>query len=47
LEIGALTARGGIRALRVVWTLADLAELTRPGIDEITEALEFRDRRTG
>lgn len=47
LEIGALSAQGRIRALRVAWTLADLAELTRPGIEEITEALEFRDHRTG
>jgi magnesium chelatase family protein len=45
LEIGALSARGGVRALRVAWTLADLASLGRPGRDEITQALEFRDRR--
>jgi magnesium chelatase family protein len=45
LEIGALSARGGVRTLRVAWTLADLAGLARPGIEEIAEALEFRDRR--
>lgn len=46
LEIGALSARGGVRTLRVAWTLADLAGLIRPGRDEITEALDFRDRRS-
>jgi magnesium chelatase family protein len=45
LDIGALTARGGVRTLRVAWTLADLAGLARPGLEEITEALAFRDRR--
>jgi magnesium chelatase family protein len=45
LEIGALSARGGVRTLRVAWTLADLAGLARPGVEEIAEALEFRDRR--
>jgi magnesium chelatase family protein len=45
LEVGALSARGGVRTLRVAWTLADLAGLARPGLKEITEALEFRDRR--
>lgn len=45
LEIGALPGRGHVRTLRVAWTLADLAGLARPGRDEITEALEFRDRR--
>ncbi|GAB3448846.1 hypothetical protein GCM10027436_42680 [Actinophytocola sediminis] len=45
LENGAMSGRGWVRALRVAWTLADLAGLVRPGRDEITEALEFRDRR--
>lgn len=44
LENGAMSGRGWVRALRVAWTLADLAGLVRPGRDEITEALEFRDR---
>jgi len=42
LENGAMSGRGWVRALRVAWTLAGLV---RPGRDEITEALEFRDRR--
>jgi magnesium chelatase family protein len=46
LEIGALSARGSVRTLRVAWTLADLAGLARPGRDEITVALDFRDRRS-
>jgi magnesium chelatase family protein len=46
LEIGALSGRGGVRTLRVAWTLADLAGLIRPGCDEIVEALEFRDRQS-
>lgn len=46
LEMGAVSGRGWVRTLRVAWTLADLAGLARPGRDEITEALEFRDRRT-
>jgi magnesium chelatase family protein len=45
VEIGAVSGRGWVRTLRVAWTLADLAGLVRPGRDEITEALEFRDRR--
>jgi magnesium chelatase family protein len=46
LEIGAVSGRGRVRTLRVAWTLADLAGLARPGHDQITEALKFRDRRT-
>lgn len=45
LDKGAVTGRGAVRTLRVAWTLADLAGLDRPGRDQITEALEFRDRR--
>lgn len=46
LDRGAVTGRGAVRTLRVAWTLADLAGLDRPGREQITEALEFRDRRT-
>jgi magnesium chelatase family protein len=46
LDLGTITARGADRCLRVSWTLADLAGLDRPGRDQISEALEFRDRRT-
>ncbi|NIG64447.1 YifB family Mg chelatase-like AAA ATPase [Microbacterium sp. Be9] len=42
LERGALTLRGYDRVLRVAWTMADLAELDRPGIDEVGRALLLR-----
>ncbi|WP_240750642.1 magnesium chelatase subunit ChlI family protein [Microbacterium sp. K27] len=42
LERGALTLRGYDRVLRVAWTMADLAELDRPGIDEVGRALHLR-----
>lgn len=44
LSKGVITARGADRALRVAWTLADLAGLETPGTDQVTTALEFRDR---
>jgi magnesium chelatase family protein len=45
LRAGELTARGADRALRVAWTLADLAGLDRPDQDLVETALFFRDRR--
>jgi magnesium chelatase family protein len=45
LDIGAVTARGADRCLRVSWTLADLADDDRPNADHVAAALEFRDRR--
>jgi magnesium chelatase family protein len=42
LDLGRLSARGLDRVLRVAWTLADLAEVSRPGADEIDEALYLR-----
>jgi magnesium chelatase family protein len=45
LDIGAVTARGADRCLRVSWTLADLAEIEQPTADHVAAALEFRDRR--
>jgi len=42
LERGALTLRGYDRVLRVAWTMADLAEVDRPGLDEIGRALQLR-----
>jgi magnesium chelatase family protein len=45
LECGSITARGADRCIRVAWTLSDLADLDRPGKDQIMAALEFRDRR--
>jgi magnesium chelatase family protein len=44
LSIGALTARGADRTLRVAWTLADLADRERPSADDVAAALAFRDR---
>ncbi|WP_072802149.1 YifB family Mg chelatase-like AAA ATPase [Rhodococcoides yunnanense] len=46
LRNGSLTARGADRALRVSWTLSDLAGTSMPGIDEVGAALDFRDRGT-
>jgi magnesium chelatase family protein len=45
LDIGAVTARGADRCLRLSWTLADLAEVEHPTADHVAAALEFRDRR--
>jgi magnesium chelatase family protein len=45
LRAGKLTARGADRALRVAWTLADLAGRDRPDAELIETALFFRDRR--
>lgn len=45
LDIGAVTARGADRCLRVAWSLADLAQADRPEADHVSAALEFRDRR--
>jgi magnesium chelatase family protein len=45
LRAGQLTARGADRALRVAWTLADLAGRDRPDEDLVETALFFRDRR--
>ncbi|MDM4762897.1 YifB family Mg chelatase-like AAA ATPase [Galbitalea sp. SE-J8] len=42
LERGAITMRGYDRILRVAWTLADLDEASRPGIDHVGRALYFR-----
>ena len=46
LRIGDVTARGADRALRVAWTLSDLAGTASPGSAEVFAALEFRDRRS-
>lgn len=45
LEVGAITARGADRCLRVAWTLADLDGEERPDAEHVAAALEFRDRR--
>ncbi|SDW80824.1 magnesium chelatase family protein [Saccharopolyspora shandongensis] len=45
LEVGAITARGADRCLRVAWTLADLDGRDQPDAEHVAAALEFRDRR--
>jgi magnesium chelatase family protein len=45
LRAGEITARGADRALRVAWTLADLAGQERPHQEHVETALFFRDRR--
>ena len=42
LERGQLTLRGADRVLRLAWTLADLAQLDRPGLEELGQALMLR-----
>jgi magnesium chelatase family protein len=42
LDRGVLSIRGVDRTLRVAWTLADLAGLTSPGVDQVSTALSFR-----
>lgn len=45
LRKGWITARGADRALRVAWTVSDLAGATGPGRDDVSTALGFRDTR--
>ncbi len=45
LRSGEVTARGADRALRVAWTLSDLAGADRPDRELVETALYFRDRR--
>jgi magnesium chelatase family protein len=42
LERGLLTLRGYDRVLRLAWTMADLAERDRPGLEEVGRALHLR-----
>jgi magnesium chelatase family protein len=44
LDRGALSARGVDRALRVAWTLADLAGREAPSPDEVAAAMVLRTR---
>jgi magnesium chelatase family protein len=39
---GRLTRRGAVRVHRVAWSVADLAGVERPGIDELDVALRLR-----
>jgi len=42
LDQGLLSIRGVDRTIRVAWTLADLAGRERPGIEEVSTAMGFR-----
>ncbi len=44
LRDGRVTARGADRAIRLAWTLADLAGALEPTEDHVAQALLFRDR---
>lgn len=39
---GTLTQRGGVRVHRLAWTVADLRQVDRPGLDELQVALRLR-----
>ncbi|MCW2652626.1 MAG: magnesium chelatase family protein [Mycobacterium sp.] len=47
LDRGLLSIRGLDRTLRVAWSLADLAGLTQPGIEEVKTAMGFRQIGAG
>ena len=40
---GRLSARGADRAIRVAWSLADLAGVARPGLEQVGRALTLRE----
>ena len=44
MRAGELSARGADRAIRVAWTLADLAGAERPDREAVDSALYYRDR---
>ncbi len=44
VELGALSARGYDRVLRIAWSLADLAGRDRPDAGDVGEAIELRTR---
>ena len=44
MDRGALSGRGADRCLRIAWTLADLDGEPRPGVDQVSSALAFRER---
>jgi magnesium chelatase family protein len=46
LDKGLMSIRGVDRTTRVAWTLADLAGRDRPGLDEVTTAMGFRQMGT-
>jgi magnesium chelatase family protein len=42
LDRGNLSTRGLDRVLKIAWTLTDLADRSRPGIDQVQEAYDLR-----
>jgi magnesium chelatase family protein len=42
LDRGLLSIRGVDRTMRVAWTLCDLAGHDRPGVEDVTTAMGFR-----
>lgn len=46
LRRGEITARGADRAIRVAWTVCDLRGGSSPSADDVSTALNFRDRFT-
>jgi magnesium chelatase family protein len=46
LDKGLMSIRGVDRTMRVAWTLADLAGRERPGLEEVTTAMGFRQMGT-
>ena len=42
LDKGLMSIRGVDRTIRVAWTLADLGGRERPGIEDVTTAMGFR-----
>jgi magnesium chelatase family protein len=46
LERGGITMRGYDRVLKVAWSIADLAGMDRPGLDEVGQALYLRKGMT-
>lgn len=47
LATGSLSQRGVDRTLRLSWTLADLAGVERPSVDEVSRALDLRGASAG
>jgi magnesium chelatase family protein len=45
LQQGRLTARGADRALRLAWTMADLAGRDRPDETLVAQAMGFKEQR--
>lgn len=46
LERGGITMRGYDRVLRLAWTIADLDGVSRPGVEQVGQALYLRKGRT-